>query len=95
MIPVYDPLSTCGRLGNAACGTNAAGAEVISRTPFPGNVIPNNRIDGAAKVLTNLWGRANGPGLPFTAVNNFTANASVGGDNDQVNARVDHTVSDK
>ena len=22
MIPVYDPLTTCGRLGNAACGTD-------------------------------------------------------------------------
>ena len=95
MIPVYDPLTTCGRLGNAACATNAAGGEVISRLPFPGNVIPNNRIDPAARVLTNLWGRANSAGLPFTAVNNFTANASVGGEQNQYNGRVDHTVSDK
>lgn len=95
MIPIYDPLSTCGRLGNAACATNAAGAEVIARTPFPGNTIPTNRIDRAARVLTELWGRQNSPGLPFTAVNNFTANASVGGDQNQYNSRVDHTVSDK
>ncbi len=95
MIPIYDPLTTCGRIGNAACATNAAGAEVISRTPFPGNIIPTNRIDKAATVMTGLWGRANSPGLPFTAVNNFTANASVGGDQNQYNSRVDHTVSDK
>lgn len=95
MIPVYDPLTTCGRLGNAACATGANGAETISRLPFPGNVVPNNRIDPAARVMTNLWGRATGPGLPFTAVNNFTTNASVGGDNDQVNFRGDHTFSDK
>ena len=95
MIPVYDPLTTCGRLGNAACPTNATGGEVISRTPFPGNVVPANRIDGAAKVMTNLWGRASGSGLPFTAVNNFTANASVGGEQAQYNGRVDHTFSDK
>jgi hypothetical protein len=95
MIPIYDPLTTCGRLGNAPCARNAAGAEVLSRLPFPGNVIPTNRFDPAARVMTNLWGRANSPGLPFTAVNNFTANASVGGDQNQYNARVDHTVSDK
>jgi len=95
VIPVYDPLTTCGRLGNPACATNAAGAEVISRTPFPGNIVPANRIDRAAAVMTNLWGRATGPGLPFTAVNNFTANASVGGEQAQYNGRVDHTFSDK
>ncbi len=95
MIPVYDPLTTCGRLGNAACGTNATGGEVISRTPFPGNTIPNSRIDPAAKVMTGLWGRATSAGLPNTAVNNFTSNASVGGNQNQYNSRVDHTVSDK
>ncbi len=95
VIPVFDPLSTCGRLGNAACATNATGGEVISRVPFPNNRIPDNRIDRAARSMTGLWGRANGPGLPFTAVNNFTSNASVGGDNDQYNTRVDHNYSEK
>jgi hypothetical protein len=95
MIPIYDPLTTCGRLNNPACPVSGTGTEVISRTPFAGNVIPAARIDRAARVLTELWGRANSPGLPFTAVNNFTSNASVGGDNDQYNGRVDHTFSDK
>lgn len=95
VIPIYDTLTTCGRLGNGACATNASGAEVISRTPFPGNIIPASRIDPAAKVMTNLWAHANSPGVPFTAVNNYTANASVGGDNYQYNGRVDHSFSDK
>ncbi|MEZ5403679.1 MAG: TonB-dependent receptor [Bryobacteraceae bacterium] len=90
MVPVYDPLTTCGRLNNPACPGNT-----ISRTPFPGNVIPTNRIDRAAAAMVPLWGRANGPGLPFTAVNNYTANASVGGSQEQVNIRGDHNVSDK
>lgn len=90
MIPVYDPLTTCGRLGNADCPGGT-----ISRTPFPNNAIPDSRIDRAARALIPLWGRANSTGLPFTAVNNFIANASVGGDQDQYNARVDHTFSDK
>ncbi|MBI3696691.1 MAG: carboxypeptidase regulatory-like domain-containing protein [Acidobacteria bacterium] len=95
VIPIYDPLTTCGRLGNAACGTNASGGEVISRTQFPGNIIPANRLDSAAKVMTNLWGRSNSSGNPFTHVNNYTANASVGGENYQYNARVDRSISEK
>jgi hypothetical protein len=95
VIPIYDPLTTCGRLGNAPCARDASGNEIITRQQFPGNVIPANRIDPAAKVLANLWGRANGPGAAFTNVNNYTANASVGGDNDQYNARVDHSFSEK
>ncbi len=95
VIPIYDPLTTCGRLGNAPCGTNATGGQVITRTQFPGNMIPASRLDPTAKVMTNLWARSNGPGLPFTHVNNYTANASVGGDNYQYNARVDRSISDK
>jgi hypothetical protein len=93
--PIYDPLTTCGRFGNAPCARDAAGSEIVTRQQFPGNMIPSNRIDPAARVLSNYWARANGPGAPFTAVNNYTANASVGGDNDQFNTRVDHTFSDK
>ena len=90
MIPIFDPLTTCGRLGNADCPGGT-----ITRTPFPGNVIPDSRMDRAARAMVPLWGRANSAGLPFTAVNNFTANASVGGDQNQYNGRVDHSVSDK
>lgn len=91
METIFDPLSTCGRLGNPACATGPTGAEVISRTPFPGNVIPASRFDRAARAMVPLWGQANSPGL----VNNFTANASVGGNNNQHNARVDYNLSDK
>ncbi len=88
---IFDPLTTCGRLGNPACATNAAGAEVISRTPFPNNRIPADRFDRAARAMTNLWAPPTGPGI----VNNFTANASVGGNNDQHNARGDYNISEK
>lgn len=95
LIPIYDPLTTCGRFGNPACASDASGREILTRQQFPGNIIPDNRIDPAARALRNLWGRANGPGEPFTHVNNYAANASVGGDNDQYNARVDHTFSER
>ncbi len=83
LVLIYDPLTTCGRFNNPACGRDAAGNEMITRQPFPGNIIPANRLDPAAKVMSNLWGRASGPGSAFTNVNNFTSNASVGGQNDQ------------
>jgi len=95
VVPIFDPLTTCGRFGNAPCARDASGNEIITRQQFPGNRIPANRLDPAAKVLTNFWAHPNGPGAAFTAVNNYTANASVGGNNDQHNARVDHVFSEK
>jgi hypothetical protein len=95
LVTIYDPLTTCGRFGNPACATNASGGEIITRSAFPGNIIPANRIDPAARVMTNLWAHANSLGAPFTAVNNYTANASVGGNNYQYNGRVDHSFSEK
>jgi TonB dependent receptor len=90
LIPIYDPLTTCGVLGNAAC-TGTANI----RQPFPNNMIPASRFDPTAKVLRSLWAEPNLPGQPFTLISNFAANASTGGNNDQYNARVDHSVSDK
>src|SRR5260370_409626 len=95
VVPIFDPLTSCGRLGNPACAKDAGGNDIVTRQQFPGNGIPPSRIDPAAKVLSNLWARANGPGTQFTNVNNYIANASVGGANDQYNARVDHTFSEK
>jgi hypothetical protein len=95
LIPIHDPLTVCGRLGNPACPVDSSGRELITRTPFPNNVIPANRIDPTAKILTSLWAPANTPGEQFTHVNNFATNASIGGDNDQYNARIDQSVSEK
>lgn len=88
-IPIYDPLSTCGQLGNAAC-TNG-----ITRTQFPGNIIPASRLSPTALVLANYWGKPNVAGAPFTNVNNFSTNADTGGNNDQVDSRLDYDLSDR
>lgn len=95
LIPIYDPLTTCGRLGNPACARDAQGNEVITRQPFPGNIIPTDRLDPTAKILAGYWAQPNLPGQPFTLINNFGTNASVGGNNDQVNTRVDYNINDK
>jgi hypothetical protein len=95
LVPIYDALTTCGRLNNAPCAKDAKGNDIITRSPFPGNIIPAGRLDPTAKILANYWGQPNLPGDRFTHRSNFASNASVGGDNDQWNGRVDYSVSDK
>src|SRR5262249_58911049 len=95
VVPTHVARVTFGGLGNAVSARVGNGNEITTLTHFPGNIIPADRIDPTAKVMTNYWARANGPGAAFTNVNNYTANASVGGDNDQFNARLDHNLSDR
>jgi hypothetical protein len=83
LIPIYDPTTTQTING------------VTTRSPYPNNIIPTSKLSPTALALANYWGKPNAPGVPFTNVNNFQANANTGGNNDEVNARVDHTVSDK
>jgi hypothetical protein len=95
LIPIYDPLTTCGRLGNPACSRDAQGNEIITRQQFQGNIIPQDRLDPTAKILSNFWAPPNLSGQAFTHINNFATNASVGGNNDQLNVRVDYNLSDR
>ena len=92
VVPIYDPLTTCGQLNNPACGSGT-----IQRAPFPGNTIPANRINPVAQKLVAfpLYALPTGPGDPFTHNNNFARNAATGGDNDQGNFRGDWNVSTK
>lgn len=91
LIPIYDPLTTCGYLGNPAC---ASGQQVL-RTPFANNMIPLSRFDPTAQILKSLWALPNLPGQQFTNVNNYAINAPQGGNNDEFNGRFDQIVSDK
>ncbi|HTS64093.1 MAG TPA: DUF2012 domain-containing protein, partial [Candidatus Acidoferrales bacterium] len=92
LVPIYDPLTTCGQLNNSPCGTGT-----VQRTQFPGNVIPANRINPVARNLVNfpLYAQPTGPGDPFTHNNNFASNAATGGNNDQGNFRGDWNISAK
>jgi hypothetical protein len=74
---IYDPLSS-------KTGAN--------RTPFPGNIIPSDRLDRTAVIMSKIqWNEPNQPGL----TNNFVNNASSGSTNNTISGRVDHTLSDK
>ena len=90
VIPVYDPLtSSCGQIGNPC----AAGQQT-TRQQFPGNQVPSNRFDPVAnyfRVNNRLFAAPNSTSLPYPF--DFIANASAGGNNDQVTFRSDWNVS--
>ncbi len=65
------------------------------RDPFPGNIVPPNRIDPVSAKLLSYWPLPNLPGNPITGINNFINNASEAYDVDQTNTRIDHAFSEK
>jgi hypothetical protein len=91
LVPIYDPLTTCGQLANPACATGAT----TLRAPFPNNIIPPSRLDPAARVLANLWGLPNAAGQAFTGVNNWVGNAASGADSEWGTQRVDYNINQR
>jgi len=62
----------------------------FTRQPFPGNIIPANRIDPIAPKVINLFPHANRPGL----AGNYLYNAPSRENQNQATIRVDHRLSD-
>lgn len=94
VIPIYDPQTTsCGQVNNPCTGGQSP-----TRQQFPGNIIPSYRFDKVADYFRQngrLFAAPNTQGTPFTDQFNYATNASVGGNNDQINFRSDWNVSDK
>ena len=77
---IYDPATTtCGGQGLPSCPSGVTSG----RTPFPGNIIPANRLDPTALLLNKYWALPNQPGL----TNNLIINYSTGSDANQESAR--------
>src|SRR5690606_16509857 len=72
---------------NGDCGT------VPTRLQFPGNVIPQDRISPIARNFLNfpIYAEPTEGGPWHTQ--NFNRNAQIGGDNSQVNVRLDYNVN--
>jgi len=83
---IYDP---CGGIVNAQ---GACPGSTATPTPFPSNVIPENRINGTSAKLLDLWPA---PNHPSVTTNNFTTAAPTGGDHNQVVTRLDHNLTNK
>jgi Carboxypeptidase regulatory-like domain len=90
---IYDPLTTCGSgaPGLPAC---APGQSPYARQPFPGNVIPVNRINPTSLRFLNLYPLPNAPG-DAQGNGNWVANGTAGGNNNETVVRIDQNVSDK
>lgn len=65
------------------------------RDPFPGNIIPTNRFDAAAKKLIDLYPNPNQNINDRVASNNYLVVTSGLADVDQWDVRIDHKLSDK
>jgi hypothetical protein len=96
---VFDPSTTravtCGVADpvtgdTAPCTGVPAGTQLgFVREPFPGNMIPANRLDANAIKLLNLYPAPSVSGL----FNNYAANPVLRNNADQFDVRVDHNFS--
>lgn len=82
-IVIYDPL-TAVRLANGR----------IQRQPFPGNIIPQDRISPIAREYLNYYPLPNQAGTA-TGLNNYISTNPRGDDFYSMNYRVDHNLTDK
>lgn len=77
--PIFDPLTS---------SYNANG--VITRTPFPGNIIPAGRIDPISRTFLDWYPVPNRPGIAA----NFYNDPPFGQNFHQYNTRLDYRISD-
>ena len=81
---IYDPYST-------VLGANGA----VTRTPFPGNIIPANRMDPlAASFMKDFWA-PNNAGDNITGVNNYKFGYIDAWHYYNIGDRVDYNINDK
>ena len=81
---VYDPWSTV---------TSASG--VVTRTAFPGNIVPASRFDPVSSPIMKLFWPANNPGDNITGVNNYKHGYSDSWNYYNFADRVDWNINEK
>ena len=80
---IYDPYSTV-----------PAGNGRFSRQPLQGNIIPQSRINPAARAIASLWDAPNQPGT-IDGTNNYQKGKNAQDTYWNHIVRVDHNISDK
>ena len=93
-IPIYDPLTT--RPNPAYDPTKAISATNLQylRDPFPGNIIPANRLEPISKSAVALYPRPNINVGPFLQ-NNYWVNSPFENRADGAIAKLDHRLTEK
>jgi hypothetical protein len=87
--PIMDPCG--GTVTTAVACPNYTGPP----TPFPGNMIPQSRLNPTSLALENLWPGANSPCTADTLIgckNNYAKSYATGGNQNQVVGRMDQTL---
>lgn len=84
---IYDPAT--GVLRNTSCAAGSTGTTVC-RTPFAGNIIPQNRFTPGAQAYLNLFPLPNNPGI----VNNYFSNTTGINEYNTYLTRIDHNFND-
>ena len=78
------------RVGNFAGLPTIYDPTTNPRVPFNNNQL--TRLDPTAVIMANLYFPL--PNLPGN-INNFSSNVNTGGNSNQYDVRIDHTISDK
>ncbi len=78
-VAIYDPLTT-----------NCPGGRNCTRQPFPGNLIPANRLSPISKFFQEPMPNPTHPGI----ASNYLANLPIGVNNDNTNVKVDINATD-
>ncbi len=80
---LYDPNTTV-----------AAGNGTFTRQPFPGNIIPPNRLNPVAQAIAKYWAQPNTAGTS-SGSNNYTYNSTTKEDYYVHFGRIDHNISER
>ncbi len=90
LIPIYDPLTT--RLNPAFDSSRPVSATnpQFLRDPYPGNVIPADRINAVGRNVASIYPLPNGPGN----FDNYTSTVNRETTDNVYSGRVDHRFSD-
>jgi len=91
LIVIYDPLTTRLNPGFDPARPVSATNPQFLRDPFPGNVIPANRIHQVGRNVAGIYPLPNAPGN----FNNYTSTVNRDVSDHVFSGRVDHRVSDK
>jgi hypothetical protein len=88
LIVIYDPRST--KLDPTA----PVGNPRYIRTPFLGNMIPQQYLNATGMSILSNYPQPNQPGQEASSVNNFFSNAPTASTQNVVNLRIDHRIND-
>src|SRR5262245_26138458 len=94
-IIIYDPLTTRANPNFDPSRPASATNPQFIRTPFENNIIPASRISPIARNLMQYWPQPNQASANAnTPVNNFIASGKSVNDNQRLDLRIDHVISE-